>query len=232
MWGTPRTARRYRGKDVVAWLDEMGYYDKPIHEHPLKERFRAKANHYVTGRDGGRDIDLRKLATEGMQLYGRLKDINGTLLKFAEDLKQNLDQADSVAESIKNTIDKFIDSAGIEAPAEERYRPLWEPSNQVLELDYMAAGIRTVIWSVGYRTDYSWIEIPIFDGKGYPSHQRGVTTVSGLYFLGLPWQYTWGSGRFSGVARDATFLADYMEARRGGSPPEPVRLLNELALGS
>src|SRR5215469_5098401 len=230
--GAPRTARRYRGKDVVAWLHEMGYYDKPIHEHPLKERVRAKANHYVTGRDGGRDIDLRKLATEGMKLYGRLKEINGTLLKFADDLKQNLDQADSVAESIKNTIDKYIESAGIEAPTEERYRPVWEPSTQVLELDYLAADIRTVIWSVGYRTDYSWIEVPIFDGKGYPSHQRGVTTVPGLYFLGLPWQYTWGSGRFSGVARDAVFLADYLEARRGVAPPEPVRLLNELALGS
>jgi len=230
--GAPRTARRYRGKDVVAWLHEMGYYDKPIHEHPLKERVRSKANHYVTGRDGGRDIDLRKLALEGMQLYGRLKDIDGTLLKFAEDLKQNLDQADAVAESIKNTIDKFIESAGIDVPTEGRYRPVWEPSRQVLELDYLAASIRTVIWSVGYRTDYSWIEVPIFDGKGYPSHQRGVTTVPGLYFLGLPWQYTWGSGRFSGVARDATFLADYLEARRGGIPPEPARLLNELALGS
>jgi putative flavoprotein involved in K+ transport len=230
--GAPRTARRYRGKDVVAWLHEMGYYDKPIHEHPLKERVRAKANHYVTGRDGGRDIDLRKLATEGTKLYGRLKDINGTLLKFADDLKQNLDQADAVAESIKNTIDKFIESAGIAAPTEERYRPVWEPSTQVLELDYLAAGIQTVIWSVGYRTDYSWIEVPIFDGKGYPSHQRGVTTVPGLYFLGLPWQYTWGSGRFSGVARDATFLADYMEARRGAPPLEPARVWNELALGS
>ena len=50
----PGTARRYRGKDVVDWLNEMGYYDKPIHEHPQKERVRAKANHYVTGRDGGR----------------------------------------------------------------------------------------------------------------------------------------------------------------------------------
>jgi putative flavoprotein involved in K+ transport len=230
--GAPRTARRYRGKDVVAWLHEMGYYDKPIHEHPLKERVRAKANHYVTGRDGGRDIDLRKLAMEGMRLYGRLKDINGTLLKFAEDLKQNLDQADAVAESIKNTIDKFIESAGIEAPTEERYRPVWEPGKEFLEVDYMAAGIGTVIWSVGYRTDYAWIEVPIFDGKGYPSHQRGVTTVPGLYFLGLPWQYTWGSGRFSGIARDATFLADYLEARRGFSPPELARPLNELALGS
>jgi putative flavoprotein involved in K+ transport len=230
--GAPRTARRYRCKDVVAWLHEMGYYDKPIHEHPLKERVRAKANHYVTGRDGGRDIDLRKLATEGMQLYGRLKDVTGTLLKFADDLKLNLDQADVVAESIKNTIDKFIESAGIDAPMEERYRPVWEPSNQVLELDCTSANIRTVIWSIGYRTDYSWIEIPVFDGKGYPAHRRGVTTVPGLYFLGLPWQYTWGSGRFSGVARDAMFLADYLEARRSAPTPEPGRLLNELALGS
>jgi putative flavoprotein involved in K+ transport len=230
--GAPRTARRYRGKDVVAWLHELGYYDKPIHEHPLKERVRAKANHYVTGRDGGRDIDLRKLAMEGMQLYGRLKDVNGTQLKFGDDLKENLDQADAVAESIKNTIDKFIEAARITAPTEERYRRVWEPSNQVLELDYLVANIRTVVWSVGYRTDYSWIEVPVFDGKGYPSHQRGVTTVPGLYFLGLPWQYTWGSGRFSGVARDATFLADFMEARRGVPPPEPARVLNELALGS
>jgi putative flavoprotein involved in K+ transport len=230
--GAPRTARRYRGKDVVAWLHEMGYYDKPIHEHPLKERVRAKANHYVTGRDGGRDIDLRKLATEGMQLYGRLQDVTGTRLAFADDLKLNLDQADAVAESIKNTIDKFIESAGINTPVEERYRPVWEPTNLALELDYIAANITTVIWSIGYRTDYSWIEVPVFDGKGYPAHQRGVTTVPGLYFLGLPWQYTWGSGRFSGVARDATFLADYIEARRGVPTPESPRLLNELALGS
>ena len=118
---------------------------------PLKERVRAKANHYVTGRDGGRDIDLRKLATEGMQLYGRLKDITGSWLEFADDLKQNLDQADAVAESIKTTIDKFIDSRRIEAPKEERYRPVWEPSNPVLELDYAAANIKTIIWSVGYR---------------------------------------------------------------------------------
>ena len=230
--GAPRTARRYRGRDVVAWLDEMGYYNKPIHEHPLKERVRAKANHYVTGRDGGRDIDLRKLATEGMQLYGRLKDVTGSLLRFANDLKQNLDQADAVAESIKTTIDKFIESRGVDVPIEERYRPVWEPSEPVLELDYIAADIRTAIWSVGYRTDYSWIEVPIFDGKGYPAHQRGVTTVPGLYFLGLPWQYTWGSGRFSGVARDARFLAEYMEARSRVPVPEPARLLNELALGS
>jgi putative flavoprotein involved in K+ transport len=230
--GAPRTARRYRGKDVVTWLHELGYYSKPVHEHPLKERVRAKANHYVTGRDGGRDIDLRKFATEGMQLHGRLKDIRENRITCADDLKQNLDQADAVAESIKTTIDKYIEANQIDAPAEGRYRPVWEPKTSPLELDYVEANISTVIWCMGFRSDYSWVEIPIFDGKGYPSHHRGVTTVAGVYFVGLPWQYTWGSGRFSGVAQDARFLADCIEARHGASPQDAGRLLNELAFGS
>lgn len=158
--GAPRTARRYRGKDVVEWLDEMGYYDKPIHEHPQKERVRAKANHYVTGRDGGRDIDLRKFAMEGMQLYGRLKDIRGSMSYLAANLKQNFDQADTVAESIKNTIDKHIEASGISAPVEPRYEPSWQPDDERLEIDYIAAGITSIIWSVGYHADYRWIELP------------------------------------------------------------------------
>jgi putative flavoprotein involved in K+ transport len=230
--GAPRTARRYRGKDVVSWLHEMGYYNMPVHEHPLKERVRAKANHYVTGRGGGRDIDLRKFALEGMKLYGRLRDVSGNILRFADDLKQNLDQADSVSESIKATIDKYIEANRLTAPVEPRYRPVWEPTIPTLELDYVEAAVSAVIWSVGFRTDYGWIEIPIFDGKGYPSHRRGITSVSGIYFLGLPWQYTWGSGRFSGVAQDAWFLADCIEARHAGSHPKASKVLNELALGS
>jgi putative flavoprotein involved in K+ transport len=231
--GAPRTARRYRGKDVVAWLDEMGYYEIPIHEHPQKDRVRAKANHYVTGRDGGRDIDLRKFALEGMKLYGRLRDVTGGTLRFAPDLKQNLDKADEVAESIKTTIDKYIATKEIDAPTEERYRPVWEPDPEPQELDYREANISAVIWSIGYQRDYGWIELPVFDGKGYPAHDRGVTPSPGLYFLGLPWQYTWGSGRFSGVARDAEFLAGRIEARAAvGAGREANTVLNELALGS
>lgn len=233
--GAPRTARRYRGKDVVDWLNDMGYYSMPVHEHPMKEKVRAKANHYVTGRDGGRDIDLRKFALEGMKLYGRLKEVRGSALTFGQDLKQNLDNADTVADSIKNTIDKFIEANGIEAPAEERYVPVWEPSeDEPQALDYAEAGITSVIWSMGFGTDYRWMEVPIFDGKGYPSHTRGVTAVPGIYFLGLPWQYTWGSGRFSGVADDARFLADAVAARHSEvAASAPVaRSLNVLALGS
>jgi putative flavoprotein involved in K+ transport len=232
--GAPRTARRYRGKDVVMWLHEMGYYSKPVHEHPQKERVRAKANHYVTGRDGGRDIDLRKFALAGMQLYGRLRQVTGARLLFEDDLRQNLDQADAVAESIKDTIDKYIAASGIDAPIEPRYQPVWKPERPTLEIDYHTEGIRSVIWSIGYRTDYRWLELPVFDGKGYPSHERGVTSVPGVYFLGLPWQYTWGSGRFSGVGDDARVLADCIEARhrRLSAASSAPAELNELALGS
>ena len=57
--------------------------------------------------------------------------------------------------------------------------------------------------------------------------------MPGLYFLGLPWQYTWGSGRFSGVAKDAEFLASKIEALSTvESAQNPDGSLNVLALGS
>lgn len=230
--GAPRSPRRYRGKDVVDWLDQMGYYDLAIDDHPQKEKVRAKANHYVTGRDGGREIDLRQFALEGMQLHGKLKDVDHSRLTFQPDLKQNLDQADAVAESIKATIDQFIAKHQIEAPIDPAYRPVWEPDAEIEAIDCEAMNIRSVIWCTGYESDYRWIEVPVFDGKGYPGHQRGVTGVWGLYFLGLPWLYTWGSGRFSGIARDAQYLADYLVARKRVSDNHAWSVVNEFLLGS
>jgi putative flavoprotein involved in K+ transport len=202
----PRVARRYRGQDVVAWLDQMGYYDLPVDKHPLGAGVREKTNHYVTGRDGGHDIDLRQFALEGMQLYGRLTDVRDGKAYFDERLAEYLDGADAVSESIKTGIDKFIAEQGIDAPVEARYVPVWQPDEAISEQAF--AGITTVIWCIGFRSDYDWIQVPVFDAKGYPQHDRGVTPAAGLYFLGLPWQYSWGSGRFSGVARDAQFLLD------------------------
>jgi putative flavoprotein involved in K+ transport len=227
----PRTARFYRGRDVVAWLDRLGYYSLTVDEHPLRERVRENANHYVTGRGGGRDIDLRAFARDGMQLYGRLNGVEGTRLAFGDDLAANLDRADAVAESIKTTIDAFIAQHGIDAPNEARYRPVWTPGEPVRELDYREAGIAAVVWCVGYGSDYRWIDVPVFDGGGYPRHRRGVTSEPGMYFVGLPWLYTWGSGRFSGVARDAAYIVDCIEARAGGGL-RATRETNALALGS
>ena len=207
----PRVARVYRGRDCVAWLSDMGTYTKGIDEFDDTEAVRFRTNHYVTGRDGGRDIDLRRFAREGMALHGRLVGLANGRARFAPDLRANLDGADAVAESIKDAIDAWIAGQGIDAPVEERRAPVWEPGPEAedpSELDLAAAGVTSVIWSTGFGRDNRWIELPIFDGRGYPTHDRGVTSQPGLYFIGLPWQYTWGSGRFRGVGDDAVFLAE------------------------
>jgi len=120
-----------------------------------------------------------------------------------------------VSEGIKDSIDVFIAREGIRAPREARYEPVWEPDDEPGDLDL--AGISAVVWSTGFARDHRWIEVPVFDGRGYPTHSRGVTSCRGLYFLGLPWQYTWGSGRFCGVAADAEYLAEQVTTTRFGS---------------
>ncbi|HEX8322711.1 MAG TPA: MSMEG_0569 family flavin-dependent oxidoreductase [Tepidisphaeraceae bacterium] len=233
--GAPRVARRYRGRDVVDWLADMGYYDLPVDKHPLKGGVRQRANHYVTGRDGGRDIDLRQRALEGMKLYGRLDSIDGPTLRFKPDLAANLDKADEVSESIKTSIDKHIAASGASAPEEARYRPVWTPGEETTHLDLTATGVSAVVWCVGFKSDFSWIDVPVFDGRGYPGHTRGVTGAPGLYFVGLPWLYTWGSGRFSGIGRDASFVVEHLSALRR---PTTVaswtdgRAFSELAFGT
>ncbi len=201
----PRCARRHRGKDVVEWLHLMGYYDVPIDRHPNKEQVRDRTNHYVTGRDGGRDIDLRRFALEGMELYGPLCDIRAGHIEFAPGLKRNLDDADDVYRSINRTIDAFIEKEGIDAPVEAEYVALWEPKEDRLELD-PSTRISAVVWCIGFASDFRWIKAPVFDETEYPRHDRGLTAVDGLYFIGLPWLFTWGSGRFSGVSRDARHI--------------------------
>jgi putative flavoprotein involved in K+ transport len=211
----PRCPRVYRGREAVEWLDDLGQYDLPVDQHKLKENVRKNANHYLTGRDGGRDIDLRKFALEGMSLYGRLKDIRDGRLQFGDDLAGNLDNADRVYNGICGLIDEHIARNAIEAPLQPHYQPVWQPQElqgPAATLDPVAAGISTVIWTTGFRSDWSWVELPIFDGAGYPTHRRGVTSMDGVYVLGLPWLYTWGSGRFVGVGRDSEFIAKHIVA--------------------
>jgi putative flavoprotein involved in K+ transport len=150
-----------------------------------------------------------------MTLYGRLQDLDGSVLRFAPDLRRNLDAADAASEAIKDTIDRHIAEHGIEAPEEPRYTPVWEPAEGPSELDLARASIASIIWCTGFDPNYRWVELPVFDGRGRIVHERGVTDVPGLYVVGLPWLYTWGSGRFSGIARDAGHLADLIEIEIG-----------------
>ncbi|HSI39891.1 MAG TPA: MSMEG_0569 family flavin-dependent oxidoreductase [Xanthobacteraceae bacterium] len=209
----PRCARFYRGRDVVTWLADMGYYDKPVDEHPLREGVRDNTNHYVTGRDGGRDIDLRKFATEGMELYGALRDLDGTQLRFDSNLTASLDEADRIYNGINASIDKYIADHGLAAPPPSVYTPVWQPPGERPALELATSGISAIVWCIGFRPDFRWLDAPVFNGAGHPQHRRGVTAQPGVYFIGLPWLHTWGSGRFGSVGRDAAFVVERIEAQ-------------------
>jgi len=218
----PRVARTYRGRDVMTWLADMGLYDTPVTRYPGGLAAREKTNHYVTGRGGGRDIDLRQFAVEGMALHGLLEHGTGTTLTFRPTLGAALDAADAVYNSINADIDRYIERSGVEAPPATRYEPVWRPASEPTRLDLDAAGVTSIVWAIGYRPEYRWVEVGVFDGSGRPTHHRGVTSVPGLYFLGLPWLHTWGSGRLLGIGQDAEHLAATIVGRIAGSIRGPL----------
>ncbi|MFD6318118.1 MSMEG_0569 family flavin-dependent oxidoreductase [Methylorubrum populi] len=209
----PRCARFYRGRDVVTWLADMGYYEMTVDDHPLRDGVRDNTNHYVTGRDGGRDIDLRRFASEGMRLYGVLEDYRNGSLHFRDGLKRSLDQADRTYNGINAAIDKYVTETGIDAPAQAHYTPVWEPGEPVTRLALAETGITSVVWCIGFTPDFRWLDASVFNGAGSPKHRRGVTSEEGVYFIGLPWLNTWGSGRFGAVGRDAEYVVQVIQKR-------------------
>ena len=221
----PRSPRRYRGRDATDWLYEMGYYKRRIDEQPDPRATEAKTNHYMSGRDGGHEIDLRRYARDGLRLYGSVADMAGATIRFKPDLGQNLDAADRSYLDIRRLIDSYIDAAGIRAPSEPPFARAWAPEAQTLEIDALAEGITSILWCIGFRPDYRWLHLPCLNEVGRPIHQRGVCAEPNLYFLGLGWLHTWGSGRFLSVAEDAEHVVRVIGERLGAcaAPRNAVR---------
>jgi putative flavoprotein involved in K+ transport len=87
--------------------------------------------------------------------------------------------------------------------------------NQMIFEDHSRVEVRNVIWSTGFKSDFSWISIPfLLNDNGMPIHKRGVTPIKGLYFLGLPWQYRRSSALLLGVGGDAKYLAEHLMLNR------------------
>ncbi len=78
-----------------------------------------------------------------------------------------------------------------------------------------------VVWATGYRPSYPWLHVPVLDETGAPIHYNGITDVSGLAFLGLPWQRNRGSALVGWVGRDAAVLAEHLGAGQPETLPRP-----------
>ena len=197
-----RVPRRYRGQDFVWWQEKMGALDTTVDE--LRRGMRGPL---LTGVAGGHDVDLRQLATHGATLLGRLRDICGGKAWFAADLEDNLLRGDAAFQHFKHIVDCYVSKNGLAAPQEGDGRLRRAQSPPSIEyLDLKSAGIACVIWALGYRYDFGWLNSSVFNGG--PVHRRGVTDVRGLYFLGLARLHKVKSAFLWGVGEDAAHLAE------------------------
>ncbi len=203
--------RRYRGKDFVWWLGVLGHW-KVKTPHPGMEHVTIA----VSGANGGHTVDFRKLAKNGMTLLGRVQSFSDGTLHIADNLKKNLHRGDEDYLSVLDAADAYAAEHRLELPEEPEARNfLPDPGcvmNPILRLDLKAAGITTIIWATGFAQDFGWVKVDTFDENGRPRHNRGVSNVPGLYFLGLPWLSNRASSFIWGVWHDAKYLADKIAA--------------------
>jgi putative flavoprotein involved in K+ transport len=75
------------------------------------------------------------------------------------------------------------------------------------------------VWATGFRPDFGWIDLPAFDQFGMPRHTRGVSEIPGLYFVGLPFQYSFTSEFGCGVGRDAEYVVRHLTGHAGDAVP-------------
>ena len=84
----------------------------------------------------------------------------------------------------------------------------------VLE-DDRVLDVSNVVWCTGFRTDFRWIDLPVFGEDGQPLHYRGVVeSEPGLYFLGLVFLYSLSSDVLPSRGRDAEYIAKHIGARK------------------
>jgi putative flavoprotein involved in K+ transport len=76
--------------------------------------------------------------------------------------------------------------------------------------------VTNVLWCTGFRQDYGWIDLPIFGAGGEPMHTRGiVSSLPGMYFVGLIFQYSITSEALPGGGRDAEYIAKHIASSAG-----------------
>jgi putative flavoprotein involved in K+ transport len=206
-----RTPRRYRSKDYIWWHLALGEADATI-----DQRRGALPSRLITGVGGGRDVNLRRLAADGVVLLGRILGGSDRKLSTAPDLAESLARGDVSFDAFTKSADEYAARAGLDLPLpDEPAEVLRDPrklADPIPTLDLVDAGISTIIWANAFRYDFNWIDLPIFANgteasKQVPLHKRGITRVPGVYFLGLPWLHKFKSSFLHGVGEDAEYLA-------------------------
>ena len=220
-----RMPRRYRGQDFAYWGAALKRPEQIVDTVPLNLRKGSEV--LLTGANGGYDVDFRAMAARGIVLLGHLQDIKDGKLALADDLGQNVSKGDEALENFTKAVDAHVTKNGLEAPQEQRSEVSPNVASEipapVLNLNLKGAGVSAIVWASGFRCNFDFVKLPIFDEAGEPVHRRGVTQFPGIYFLGLRWLYKRKSAfllRASG-AEDASYLAEQIMAGAKDSQERP-----------
>jgi putative flavoprotein involved in K+ transport len=209
-----RPPRSYRGRDFCWWLGVLGKWDASAPPRGAEHVTIA-----VSGAHGGHTVDFRAMAASGITLLGRAEGFHDGVVRFAADLRTHVENGDANYLSMLDEADAYVARNGLDLPEEPEARILGpDPdcmTDPILELDLAAEGVTSIVWATGFALDYDWLQVDAFDENGRPSHQRGVSTEPGVYFLGLPWLSRRGSSFIWGVWHDAKYLADQIAIQRG-----------------
>lgn len=204
-----RLPRRYRGRDILAWLVPMGAF--AAEAEPAAERTSPPPQ--LVGGAPPRDLDLAVLQERGARLVGRCIDIDGHHGRFASDLRDTVGAADDQLEQVLSKVDRWI-ATEVPGPVPEATAIERVPVGHApRELDLAAAGISTVVWATGYARHYPWLDLPVLDEQGEIRHRTGVTDEPGLYVIGMRFQRTKASNLIDGVGPDAQAIAEHLATR-------------------
>ncbi len=219
-----RLPRRYRGRDILWWLDEMKVLDEPAGDVFDIEASRRQPSLQLVGRPDHASLDLAMLQRKGVRLAGRLLDADAGTVFLDDDLIASTVASDAKLASLLARIEAFVARNGLAATADaaEAFEPLWPavaPGPTLLNLH--RERIRTVLWCTGFRRSYPWLAVPVLDGRGEIRQRGGVTPAPGLYTVGLHFQRRRNSAFIDGVGADAHAVAEHIvrRARTGAAAP-------------
>jgi putative flavoprotein involved in K+ transport len=211
-----RVPRSYRGRDIVAWWKDMGFWDvKPPQLEDQSLQFAAQPQ--VSGTRGGHTVSLQSLARDGAVLLGRVLDVDRRALRLDRSVPESIRFADEKSRAFKAAIDAHIEREGIKAEGAlpdpgEPTLPDSREFKEITNLELRSAGISSVVWCTGFDADWSWVQVDMFDQAGQPRHNNGVTEFPGLYILGMPWLSARKSGILLGVSEDAARIVKHILA--------------------
>ena len=221
-----RMPRTYRGRDIQWWLDAAGVLDERYDAVDDIVRARRVPSPQLIGTPERLTLDLNSLTSRGAEIVGRLAGITDGKAQFSGSLRNHCAMADLKLDRLLGRIDDMIARNGLasEVPAAERFAATRTPEAPRLLVDL--AGVGTVLWATGFRPDYRWLRVPVFDRKGHLRHDGGVVDAPGLYTLGLNFMRRRKSSFIHGAEDDVRDLGAHLVAylRRaplGELPPSP-----------